>query len=525
MRRITILLPLICGVMLAAGLLIGVNLGSGSGNSSPGSPLNKVRAVLDFVDAHYVDTIDANALTDRTVEALLEQLDPHSGYSTAEERKAMNEPLEGKFEGIGIEYNILRDSLTVVAVIPGGPSEKAGLQPGDRLVRAGGQQLTGKTGIADGNIRKQLRGAAGTAVKIELFRRGNSGLLTYNVTRGSIPIRSVDAVYMLNAQTGYIRLVRFADKSREELVTAAQTLQQKGMKSLVLDLRGNGGGYLHAAVEICDEFLANGKMIVYTQGRTEGRVDYKATAEGQFEKLPLAVLIDQHSASASEVVAGAIQDNDRGIVVGRRSFGKGLVQQEQTLSDGSGFRLTIARYYTPTGRCIQKPYTPGDEEAYRAEDYNRYRNGELLSADSIRFADSLKFKTPGGKTVYGGGGIMPDVFVPVDTSRRSLWLSELMYENTFTFFALDYAAAHKTELQKKGREAFIKSFEITPTIVAEFFKHTGAERNPDEEARLREQFHRYLKSYIGRSVWNDEGFFPVWNSGDPVIEAAVKALN
>ncbi|MGL5890500.1 MAG: S41 family peptidase, partial [Bacteroidia bacterium] len=360
MRRSTILLPLICGVMLAAGLLIGAKLGSGSGGSSSGSPLNKLRAVLDFVDAHYVDTIDANALTDRTVEALLEQLDPHSGYSTADERKAMNEPLEGKFEGIGIEYNILRDSLTVIAVVPGGPSEKAGLQSGDRLVRAAGNLLTGKAGIAEDNIRRQLRGAAGTSVKIEVYRRGSPGLLAVNVTRGSIPIRSVDAVYMLNAQTGYIRLVRFADKSREELVNAAKQLQQKGMKSLVLDLRGNGGGYLHAAVEICDEFLSDGKMIVYTQGRTEGRVDYKATSAGQFEKLPLAILIDQNSASASEVLAGAIQDNDRGIVVGRRSFGKGLVQQEQTLVDGSGFRLTIARYYTPTGRCIQKPYTPGD---------------------------------------------------------------------------------------------------------------------------------------------------------------------
>jgi carboxyl-terminal processing protease len=524
MRRIVILLPLLCGVMLALGLWLGVKLGSGGSYTASAGPMNKVRAVLDFVDAHYVDTVDANRLADMTVEALLSQLDPHSGYESAEELRALNEPLEGKFEGIGIEYNILRDSLTVVAVVPGGPSEKAGLQAGDRLVRASGGSLTGPNGVKDGNIRKLLRGAAGSTVKIELVRRGAPGLLAYNVTRGSIPIRSVDVAYMLDAQTGYIRLLRFADKSREELVVASTQLKQRGMKRLVLDLRGNGGGFLHAAVEICDEFLGNGKMIVYTQGRTDGRHDYKATAEGSLEQMPLAILIDQHSASASEVVAGAIQDNDRGLVIGRRSFGKGLVQQPQTLADGSGFRLTIARYYTPTGRCIQKPYTEGDEEGYAADDNNRFRNGELLSADSIHFADSLKFKTPGGKIVYGGGGIMPDVFVPIDTSKRSLWLSEMVFDNLFTLFALDYATKHKAELLKTGREEFVKSFTITPAITDAFFATAKAKRNAAEEQRVKAQFHRYIKSYIGRVIWNDEGFYPVWNEADPVIEAALKAF-
>ena len=524
MRRIVILLPLLCGVMLALGLLLGVKLGSGGGYTNSSGPMNKVRAVLDFVDAHYVDTVDANRLADMTVEALLSQLDPHSGYESAEEMRLLNEPLEGRFEGIGIEYNILRDSLTVVAVVPGGPSEKAGLQPGDRLVRAGGGSLTGADGVKDGNIRKLLRGAAGSTVKIELVRRGAKGLLACNVTRGSIPIRSVDVAYMLDAQTGYIRLLRFADKSREELVAAASQLKQRGMKRMVLDLRGNGGGFLHAAVEICDEFLGNGKMIVYTKGRTDGRHDYKATAEGTLEQMPLAILIDQHSASASEVVAGAIQDNDRGVVIGRRSFGKGLVQQPQTLADGSGFRLTIARYYTPTGRCIQKPYTEGDEEGYAADDNNRYRNGELMSADSIHFADSLKFKTPGGKIVYGGGGIMPDVFVPIDTTKRSLWLSEMVFDNLFTLFALDYATTHKAELQKAGREAFVQSFVVTPAVVDAFFASTKAKRDAAEEQRVKVQFHRYIKSYIGRVIWNDEGFYPVWNEADPVIEAALKAF-
>lgn len=523
MRRSVVLMPLVGGVLLAAGVFIGVQLSSGGYNAS-GGPMDKVRAVLGFIDAHYVDSVDTDRLADKTVEALLQQLDPHSGYMSAEDRKALDEPLEGKFEGIGIEYNILRDSLTVIAVVPGGPSEKAGLKAGDRLVRANGVSLTG-AGSEEKNIKSQLRGKAGSVVKIELLRRGTAPLISLTVTRGSIPIRSVDGVYMMNSEIGYMRLARFAETSHDEFVAAANELRAKGMKKLILDLRGNGGGYLHTAVAICDEFLPAGKMIVYTQGRAEGRVDYKATAAGNFENIPLAIVIDQYSASASEVLAGAIQDNDRGIVVGRRSFGKGLVQQEQTLRDGSGFRLTIARYYTPTGRCIQKPYRYGEEEAYREEDDNRYTSGELLNADSIHFADSLKFRTPGGKIVYGGGGIMPDVFVPVDTANRSAWFNRLLVNNAFALFGLEYAQQHKAELTKTGREAFLTNFTVTPDIIASLVRTAGTERNPEQEKRTAAQVQRYVKSYIARSVWGDDGFFPAWNATDPMLLAAVKALN
>ncbi|MDQ3111733.1 MAG: S41 family peptidase [Bacteroidota bacterium] len=525
MRKLSTWLPFIIGLSLGAGVLLGAKLGTRSKFGDNALAYDKIKAVLGYVEANYVDTVDVEKLTDMTLEDMLQHLDPHSDYFTAEEIKAMSEPLQGNFEGIGIEYNFVQDTLVVMAVIPGGPSEKAGLKTGDRIVRANDTLLTGKNS-SEKNIKGKLRGPAGTKVTVQVRRPGRKDLFNVPITRGRVPIYSIQGAYMLNENTGYIKLDRFAEKSYEEFMKATKNLLGEGMKNMVLDLRGNGGGYLDAATNIADEFLSAGKMIVYTQGRLEGEVKSLATSKGILENTPLVILVDENSASASEILAGAIQDNDRGTIIGRRTFGKGLVQEEKRLFDGSAFRLTIARYYTPTGRSIQKPYDKG-LDAYAADEQNRFNHGELVNADSIKFPDSLKFKTPAGKIVYGGGGIMPDLFVPLDTSGGSTLLNNLFYKDVFTLWSLSYAANHNAELTKMGLKNFHTNFVITDALVNELMsvaEKNGVALNELQQKRSSALIRKYMKAAVARNIWGDAGYLQVWNEGDRFLEAAEKAF-
>ncbi len=524
MRRLSTWLPLIVGISLAAGLLVGNKIGRRSPENS-GQSYDKIKAVLGYVQSNYVDSVNTAELTDATLAQMLQHLDPHSDYFTAEQTKEMNEPLQGNFEGIGIEYNIVRDTLVVMAVIPGGPAEKSGLRTGDRIVKANDTLLVG-TYANEKFIKGKLRGPKGTKVKVAVKRSSSRPLIDISITRGSVPIYSVEVSYMVTPEVGYIRLSRFSETSYEEFLKASNTLLDEGMKKLVLDLRGNGGGFLDAATSIADEFLPEGQLIVYTKGRADGEERIMATKRGRLEKVPLAILVDENSASASEILAGAVQDNDRGVIVGRRTFGKGLVQEEKRLSDGSAFRLTIARYYTPTGRCIQKPYDKG-LEAYAHDEQDRYKNGELLSADSIKFPDSLKFRTPGGKVVYGGGGIMPDVFVPIDTSNGSTYLNDLFYKNVFTLWSLDFVEKNRAGLEEKGLPAFRNTFRISDAelnALAAIGEKNGVKRNEGQLKRSGEMIRRYMKANVARGIWGDAAYFQVWNAEDDGLKAAVKAL-
>jgi carboxyl-terminal processing protease len=526
MQRLLAWLPLICGAMLGAGVWIGSFLPGGASSGTQQDAAQKIRDVIRFADRYYVDSVDQNVLADDAISAMLQNLDPHSDYFTSEEIKEMNEPMQGKFEGIGIEYNILRDTVVVLNVIKGGPSERAGLNVGDKLLKADNQIITGKK-VSEKDIRSKLRGPSGTEVKIEIMQGTDKKLSTVTIVRGSIPIRSVDIAYMMDKETGFIKLLRFSETSYAEFKAASDSLMALGMKKIIFDLRGNGGGLLSAAVDICDEFLPSGKMIVYTKGRHASSNDeYRATAKGGLEQIKVAVLIDENSASASEIVAGALQDNDRATIYGRRSFGKGLVQQEKMLSDGSALRLTISRYYTPAGRSIQKSYENGIGE-YMHEESNRYQSGELFHRDSIKLPDSLKYKTASGKVVYGGGGIMPDVFIPLDTIGRSQHLTDLFYGNVFTMWALDYIGKNEKRLRKDGLNRFIASYQPDGKTVQEVLAYSEKKNSSPKnlsnnaEALLK----RYIKNAIIRTVWGDLGYYTFWNLEDTVVQQAYMDLN
>jgi len=490
------------------------------------SRTDKISSIIDYVQDQYVDTVNREKLVDKTISDMLQELDPHSAYMTAEERKRMNEPLEGNFEGIGVEFNILSDTIRIMNVIVGGPSENAGLHTGDRIVNVDDKPFTGKK-INSSLVMKTLRGKGGTLVKLDLKRPGTTKLVSVQITRGTVPIYSIDAAYMLSPDAGYIKLSRFAATSYDEYIQAANKLKEKGMKKLILDLRGNGGGYLNIAVSLADEFLSKGKMIVYTKGRSvrHGGEKFIATGSGGFEDNALVLLIDENSASASEIIAGAIQDNDRGLLIGRRSFGKGLVQQERELPDGSAFRLTIARYYTPSGRCIQRPYDKGSEEYYQ-EESDRFKNGELESPDSIKFSETQKFRTPKGKVVYGGGGIMPDIFVPLDTAERNHQVNDLIFHGLVKDFVLEYTDSRTEALRKEGFETFRRSFDaatLIPQLLA-YAEKKGHPQGKNLSGGSKEFLTNYLQATIARVVWNEEDFYVIFNSKDKTLEKALETL-
>ena len=523
-------LPIIFALVLILGIFIGttfhLNNSLGTISVDPNNKYNKIEEILHYIQQEYVDTVNNEQLVEKTIVSMLQNLDPHSSYISADELQANNEPLKGNFEGIGIEFNIVEDTICVIAAIPGGPSEGVGIQAGDKIVRVEGKNVAGVK-ITNKDVLDKLKGKSKTKVKVSVMRGGKIQLLDFTITRGTIPIYSIDVAYMLDFKTGYIKISRFAATTYKEYLEAFDKLKKHGMEQLIVDLRGNGGGYLNTAVDIADEFLSEGKEIVYTQGKARPRKGYKATDKGDFEEGKLIILIDDGSASASEILAGAVQDNDRGTVVGRRSFGKGLVQEQSEFSDGSAIRLTIARYYTPTGRCIQKPYTDG-AEAYYNEENNRYQSGELENADSIKIADSLKFTTPAGKIVYGCGGVTPDVFVPLDTAGRSKFLSEVMYSGLVTDFAFNYADKERKRLKEyKTFQTFNATFVITTAVFEEFVAYCKKNKvvaNANNVKASGEILKTQLKALIARNIWSSDGYYPVIQSKDNVLRKAVELM-
>ncbi len=525
--------PLYFALVLIAGILLGVKLSANLSNNnsrifSSATQNNKVNELLNYVQQNYVDTISKNRLLDETIISLLQNLDPHSAYIPASELAQTNEMLQGNFDGIGIEFNILNDTIYVVSSIAGGPSEQLGIRAGDRIIKVEKKNVAGIK-ITNKEVFKLLRGIGGTKVNISILRRGNKSPLAFSITRGKIPIYSVDASFMLNDnKTGVIKIGRFAQTTYEEYLKAFNNLEKQGMKQLIVDLRGNPGGFLNIATKLCDEFLEDKKLIVYTEGHARRRENFYATDAGYFEKNKVAFLIDEGSASASEILAGAIQDNDRGVIVGRRSFGKGLVQEQSDFSDGSALRLTIARYYTPTGRCIQKPYTPGELKDYAMEEMHRYKSGELENKDSIKFSDSLKFKTPKGKVVYGGGGIMPDIFVPIDTTKNSSYLTELYITGIINQFAVEYSDKNRDEINKfNSMDDYISKFNIDDKLINEFTNYAAKNNIPRNEIGLKKSISiikLQLKALIARGVWHNDAYYKVLSLDDKTVNEALKAL-
>lgn len=525
-NRFRLWLPLIFSVVMILGMFLGYKMKEKMPANTRFFATGKkgtVQEVLDLITTRYVDPVRTDTLADAAIEEMLSHLDPHSVFIPASELQQVNEDLAGKFEGIGIEFNIFNDTINVLSVLKGGPSESAGLQMGDKFLKIGDSVVTGK-GIDGDKVRQLLKGLRGSKVNVSILRGAEQK--QYTITRGVIPLYSLDAAYMIAPATGYIRLNKFAETTYEEFMEAMQKLKEQGVQKLLLDLRGNGGGILQEAVEIADEFLNDNKLIVYTQGGHISKQEFRARREGIFEKGRLVVLVDEGSASASEVLTGALQDWDRAEVVGRRTFGKGLVQEQYNLDDGSALRLTIARYYTPLGRSIQKPYDKGIE-SYNDELLDRYNHGGLLNADSNRKVTGQPYHTPGGKLVYGGGGITPDIFVAIDTSGTSTKITHLFYKNTMGNFVYRYYVAHIQQFRLfTNPVAFEKGFQINNEIWNAFaaFAEADSVSLKGIPATDKRYLERRLKSLFARQQWRNEGFFEVNNAGDPMVKKALEEL-
>jgi carboxyl-terminal processing protease len=487
----------------------------------------KIQALLYQIDNLYVDSVDDDELVDKAIVSMLEDLDPHSIYIPKEDLEDVNEPLKGNFEGVGIQFNIVRDTIYVVDAIAGGPSERLGIRAGDRIIRIDSSNVAG-IGIKNADVMTYLRGKKGTKVNVGIVRQSEAKPLEFTITRDKIPIYSVEAAYMADPTTGYIKVSRFSATTTKEFREKVDILRKQGMQDLVLDLQGNGGGYLRTAIEMADEFLGDRKLIVYTEGRTSPREDTYASAEGRFEKGRLVVLVDEGSASASEIVSGAVQDWDRGLVVGRRSFGKGLVQRPVMLPDGSAVRLTVSRYYTPAGRSIQKSYADG-KEAYARERLERLRKGELTSADSIHPQDTMRYFTMNKRVVYGGGGIMPDVFVPIDTSLSSDYFGQLVRKGVLNTFALSHVDRHRAELLQKYRtvDQFRQGFKMDQALtdaLVEHAKKDGVEPDPAGLAASKALIDLRVKALIARDLWDTSAYWQTINPDNPVDQSYQRAL-
>jgi len=525
-RKPSALQPLFFAGTLIVGMFIGTNLGDRNllqvKTGTEENP-NKLVSLIDYIEDHYVDSVDKKKLIDDAIGSILKNLDPHSYYMDPEDLAQAQEQLEGKFEGIGVEFMIYKDSLVVVKTVPGGPSEKAGLKAGDRIVEVEGKAISGKELDSD-KAQKLLKGKGGSEVVVAVARRGNEKSLPFTITRGSIPIESVSASFMVNDTTGYVKVERFAQTTYDEFYEATKTLENRGCKKLVLDLRGNGGGLLDQATQMIEEFLPKDKTIVYTEGRHSKKEMIKSSKRGEFINMEVVVLIDQGSASASEIVAGALQDWDRSTTVGRRSFGKGLVQHEVELPDRSALRLTVARYYTPTGRCIQKPY--GDSIDYAGDFHNRLVNGELTVADSTHFPDSLKFVTPGGRVVYGGGGITPDVFVPLDSTYLNAILGELTYTGIIRQYSFNYIDVKRKEFEKyKDGKDFVKKFQVSDAMVTELLgmaKAEGITVTSANQKKLSAELKNRVKAQFARHLYDDNTMYQVLLESDKDFKKAME---
>jgi carboxyl-terminal processing protease len=517
-------LPLVLCLGLAVGVFVGSGFNNRKSGGDVGKDVQKFRDVLTQIQTEYVDTVNTNNLVDDAIQHMLNKLDPHSAYIPASDRNAANEDLRGNFDGIGVEFNIFHDTIVVVSALSGGPSEALGIQSGDKIIKVDDKNLAG-IGVTSPDVMKALKGPKGTEVKVTVLRKEKE--IDYKIIRDKIPQYSVDVAYMVDSEIGYIKVNRFAATTYEEFHEALNKLKDKGMKKLVLDLQSNPGGYMNMAIDMADDFLSSGKKIVFTHGK-EKKYDSEArsTSKGSFETGDLIILVNEGSASASEILAGALQDNDRALIVGRRSFGKGLVQSPFDLSDGSELRLTISRYYTPTGRSIQKPYEDGDE--YSRDIISRYNHGEFFHADSIRFNDTLKYTTPKGRTVYGGGGIMPDYFVPLDTTLTSHYLNELYTSTSILEYTLSFGETHKEALLEKGFDHFLHKFIVTDAMLNDLVK--VGERNkvkPDnKELKKKEKLIKvHLKAQIARKLWSNDGYFPVLNETNEIFLQALKLFD
>ena len=491
-------------------------------SSSDGA--QKFKTVLDYIDYYYADSTKSKKLVEDAIVGMLETLDPHSVYIPKEDLEETNEPLTGNFEGVGIQFNLLFDTITVISPISGGPSEKVGIISGDKIIKINGKNFAGMK-IKNDDVIKNLRGPKGTQVTVSILRRGVKELLDFTIVRDKIPLYSIDATYMATPTVGYIKLSRFAQTSMDEFMQSITTLKAQGAKDLILDLNDNGGGYLNIAFEIADQFLSADKMIVYTEGLKSPKKEYKATARGVFEKGRVVVLVDEGSASASEIVSGALQDWDRALLIGRRTFGKGLVQNQFNLPDGSAMRLTIARYYTPVGRCIQKPYD-GKIEDYYKDFSNRFKHGELTNPDSIKFPDSLKYMTPNKKIVYGGGGIMPDIFIPLDTTKSSVYYTNLIRKGVVNQFTLSYLDKHRKELfaAYPTFTDFKKNFSISDEIMNELIGAGEKENVKKDEKALTVSgsiIRLQMKALLARDLWKNDSYYEIMND---VNDAYTKAL-
>lgn len=490
----------------------------------------KYQNLLALIETFYVDnSVDLEKLTEDAIVKVLADLDPHSIYISKDEVKKMNEPLQGSFSGIGIQFNVLRDTLMIVATIPGGPSEKAGLRAGDRIVEIDDENVAG-IGMSSTDVQKKLRGEKGTRVKLAIKRKKEKKFLDFVIIRDKIPIHSLDAAYMFNHEIGYIKLNRFAMTTATEFLDALTELQEQNMKSLILDLRGNGGGFMGAAIAIVDQFLDANKLIVYTEGSSVStRRESKSSYNGQFKNGKIVVLLDEGSASASEIVSGALQDWDRGIIVGRRSFGKGLVQRQFSLTDGSMIRLTTAHYHTPTGRCIQKPYENGLED-YHLDILNRYKSGEMLHADSIHFPDSLKYSTlTKNRTVYGGGGIMPDIFVPIDTNANYTYLNLLIRKNVIYPYVVNYMDKNLETLKKKypDFDSFSKNFEVDEKMMKEIVamgEEEDIEKTEEQYDAVVDDIKLHVKSLLARDMWSTTEYYKILNMKNEFVLKAIEVL-
>ncbi|WP_421763433.1 S41 family peptidase [Ekhidna sp.] len=527
-RAIT--LPLYIAITLCVGVFIGANMVGAS--SSPSSnfmqSLTKFRQVLTHIENDYVDEVDSDELVESAITNMLEDLDPHTSYIPAKDLELIQSRLQGNYEGIGIEFNIFKDTIHVVSPLSGGPSEKLGIRAGDQIVKVNGDIVAG-IGMTNQKVVELLRGPGGSEVTVSIKRDGENELIDFKIERDVIPQYSVDVSYMVNDEIGYIKVARFANSTYLEFKDALLRLKDQGMKKLVIDLTGNPGGYLNRAVQIADEVLSGKQMIVYTDGKEKRYSEQHYSGEkGDFEEGSLVIMVDEGSASASEIVAGAVQDHDRGLIVGRRSFGKGLVQMPIDLTDGSELRLTISRYYTPSGRSIQKTYEGGNLDEYYMEAYERYENGELYSSDSIKFNDSLAFKTDKGRIVYGGGGITPDFFVPLDTAYSSRYLNRLFSTNSVQEYTVKYAQENRVELVEMGFDNYESKFEVTDQMLEELVEVAEGNQlkfNEKEFKRSKKLLKQLTKAYIARGIWDNDGFYPIFNQQDEIFLKAIKLMD
>ena len=521
-------LPILLALSISAGIWIGATFAEPKGNQNDlRAALYKLQEIMTFINRDYVDTVDTNELIEFGINRMLEKLDPHSSYIPAKDATLAQSQLEGEFDGIGVEFGIIRDTIYVVAPLTGGPSEALGIQSGDQIIKVDGKNVAG-IGITNRDVFDYLRGPRGSKVKVDIKRKNNSDLIPYEITRDKIPQYSINASYMVDREIGYIKVTRFAATTYEEFKKSISDLQAKGMKKLIVDLQGNPGGYMGAAINMADELLGDRDLIVSQKGKVS-QYSQKAYAfrPGMFEEGAVIVLINEGSASASEILAGAVQDNDRGLIVGRRSFGKGLVQMPIELSDGSELRLTIARYFTPSGRSIQKPYD-SNYEAYERDWINRYEHGEFFSADSIKFNDSLKYETKKGRIVYGGGGVMPDYFVPLDTTMNSAYVTKLFNSDSSREFILDYSSKNKSKFSTSNVDDYYANFRVSDQMLndlVEYGKKNKVEFDAKDFNKSKEYLRILIKAHLGRQLFDDNAFYKVINDINEVYQQAINLFD